>query len=221
MVDSVGRSEIPKILKPNPASDLLETLKSAAERFFTIHSVRYAVASAICVVLLYSCTAIVSRITTPATVALAKIGQESLAVRGRQNIPTEAVNALQAGRYDEAIDRLTALTLARSDSETTALNNYLLGIAFLHSAERSIIGFFPRYDRSAVLEGIRHLQISLRSAGNSPEYNDFQDGCRFALGKAALMLDDIPKAESYFLQVNERSNPYRMPARILLSSLSR
>jgi hypothetical protein len=175
-------------------------------------------------VCLFGAASITSSIITPVTVPLAKLNPESLMVRGENDIPVDVVDAIQSGCYNEAIDRLRALSLTPMDSTTEASIDYLMGIALLHTAESSYGGplnLFPHYDRAPVLDGIRYLQNALRISRTDDRRHDFQDGCRFTLGKASLMIGDIKKAEAYFLQVNERNNPFRMPARIILSSLSR
>lgn len=224
MVEAIGTSAIPQLLTFSPRKTLIDRFHIAVERVLPVPSMRFALGTMILVALIYGATAITSSIVTPASVPLAKLERESLVVRGEQSIPVEAVNAIQSGRYNEAIDRLRALSLTRMDSATQASVDYLLGIALLHSAESSFGGplnLFPHYNREPVLDGIRYLQNALRISRSDDQRRDFQDACRFTLGKASLMLDDIKKAEAYFLQVNERNNPYRMPARIILSSLSR
>lgn len=221
MVNSVGASEIPRLLTSAPRRGTADLFRIKLQQIIPIPSIRIAVGTIVLVAILYGAAAIVSSIVTPSTVPLAKLGQESLALRGEQNLPAEAVNALQSGRYEEAIDHLQALTHGRLDPETEATIHYLLGIALLHSAERSPLNLFSHYDHATVLDGMRYLQNALRISRTDDSRRDFQDACRFALGKASLMLGDVKKAESYFLQVNERNNPFRMPARIILSSLSR
>jgi hypothetical protein len=224
MVGSIGTSAVPQILISLPRRSLFDLFRAKIERLLPALSVRIAIGTLVIVALIYGATAVTSSIVTPVTVPLAKLERESLVVRGEQNIPVEAVNAIQSGRYSEAIDRLRALSLTRLDSTIQASVDYLLGIALLHSAESSFGGplnLFPHYNRAPVLDGIRYLQSALRKSRSDDRRRDFQDACRFALGKASLMLGDIRKAEVYFLQVNERNNPYRMPSRIILSSLSR
>jgi hypothetical protein len=59
-----------------------------------------------------------------------------------------------------------------------------------------------------------------RRVQNSAERTELQDACRFALGKASLMLGNNEKAAEYFSLVIERNNPYRLKARRILSTLS-
>jgi len=221
MVESIGATEIPRILTSAPRKGPIGLFQIRVRQILPVPSIRIAVETIVLVACLYGAAAVISSITTPAMVSLAKLDQESLALRGEQNLPVEAIGALQSGRYEEAIDRLQAIGRTRLDSVTEATVDYLLGIALLHSAERAPLNLFPHYDHTTVLDGMRYLQNAIRISWNDDHRRDFQDGCRFALGKASLMLGDVKKAESYFLQVNERNNPFRMPARIILSSLSR
>jgi hypothetical protein len=224
MVGSITASEIPHILTSAPRKSSLSVFRIKIEQLLPVPSVRIAVATVVLAVCVVGAASITSSITTPVTVPLAKLEPESLMVRGENDIPVDVANAIQSGRYNEAIDRLRAFLLTRMDSTTEASVDYLMGIALLHTAESSFGGplnFFPHYHRVPVLDGIRYLQNALRISRTDDRRRDFQDACRFTLGKASLMLGDTKKAEAYFLQVNERNNPYRMPARIILSSLSR
>jgi hypothetical protein len=224
MIGSITASEIPHILTPARREGLSGLFRVTLEKLFPIPSVRIAVGTIVLAAVLLGAASITSSLVTPPTVQLAKLEPESLMVRGENDIPSGVVEAIQTGKYDEALDKLRALSLTRMDSTTEASVDYLMGIAMLHSAESSIGGplhLFPHYDREPVIEGIRHLQNALRISRTDDRRLDFQDACRFTLGKASLMLGDRRKAETYFLQVNERNNPYRMPARIILSSLSR
>lgn len=221
MIDSIRATDIPRLLTSMPKKGLPGLFRMKVQQILPVPSVRIGLASVVLAAFLYGAAALTSAVVTPETMHLAKFGKESLALRGEQTVPVEALDALQSGRFDEAIDRLRALAITRLDSATEATVDYFLGIALLQSAERAPLNLFPSYDHTTVLNGMRYLQNALRISHGDDRRRDFQDACRFALGKASLMLNDIPKAESYFLQVNERNNPYRMPARIILNSLSR
>jgi hypothetical protein len=224
MIGSITASEIPYILTSAPRKGPLDVFWIKVEQILPFPSVRIAVGTVVLAVCFFGAASITSSVITPTTVPLAQLEPETLMVRGENDIPVDVVVAMQSGRYSEAITMLRAFSIKQMDSTTEASVDYLMGIALLHTAESSYGGplnLFPHYHRLPVLDGIRYLQNALRISRTDDRRHDFQDACSFTLGKASLMLGDIKKAEAYFLQVNERNNPYRMPARIILSSLSR
>lgn len=225
---SVYESNIPIIFQTMPKtsdnkyfSEVSSFIQELWHRFFFYPQIRYAFIAASTIIILYGAATLASVITASPYSSISAIEQESLVVRGKAG-SLATINALMTeGKFDEALIQLNGLHKFNNRYSDDPTVEYLIGIVNLATAEKSFLGLFTHYDREKVLDGTRSILEALRQIKDSTDRSELQDACRYALGKASLMLQDETEAKIYFTQVIERNNPYRSKARQILSKLNR
>jgi tetratricopeptide (TPR) repeat protein len=132
---------------------------------------------------------IISNLTKPAYFDLAKItnNREFSISRGRATDDFQrGIEAYDEENYNQAILFFNKDAKLNSSENTIFYTHYLLGLTYLESAQKSILGLFPHIDNDKVSNGIVNLKICIRE-NNSGEFQDINMNANYYLSKAYLM----------------------------------
>ena len=148
---------------------------------------------------------IISRISAPQYYGLAEIKDktEISFSRGRGSIEfMEGLRFLDENEYDEAIKYFDGDIVSNKNDETIFYSYYIVGITYLESAGKDVLGLFPSYDKDRVTMGIINLHecIQRNTSGKFPNINL---NAYYYLAKANLMLGNKAKAIEYLNNVIE------------------
>jgi tetratricopeptide (TPR) repeat protein len=114
---------------------------------------------------------------------------------------TEGLGQLGEGEYDKAIDNFSLYLHTYPDHYAS---QYYIGLCHLYKAEKKLFGVGYKFDNTETEKGIENLTAALRLCNDNKYY---QADCRWYLGKAYIMKDDIDNAKRQFLSIIELSLP--------------
>ncbi len=117
------------------------------------------------------------------TVRGERIGSESLQV---------GLESFEQGNYEMAIKSFNEY-LKSHPSDYFA--NFHLGLVYLLDGKESLLGLPYRYNSAHIQKGISYLNSAFVNTRNNAYY---QEDCLWFLGKAYIMLGEMPKAKQQF-----------------------
>ncbi len=164
---------------------------------------RYGFAISIVIGFLILSLAVVSNLTLPPYYKIAKLsnGSEFSISRGRAtNSFQEGLKSLEENNLDQAIIFFNEDIKQNGYDETIFYTYYIIGLTYLQESPKSVLGLFPTYDKSEVINGIKNLEECLRK-NNSGKFPNINMDSFYYLAKANLMLGDKQKAIKYLRMV--------------------
>ena len=111
---------------------------------------------------------------------------------------TEFQNGLQfyhQKKYDRAIEQFNLFIIENRDHYQ---GNYYLGLSYLFSAEKNLIGLAYKFDQENIKSGIEYIKKAQNLALDNLYY---QEDCFWFLGKAGLMSGNPDLAKEYFNKI--------------------
>ncbi len=164
---------------------------------------RYSLTLTILLVFIYFSAYLISDFTTPNYLNSASIKSErefyTTRSRGTDDFQ-KSLSALDGNNFEKGIKYLEKDIKDNSKDETIFYSYYILGIAYLQSAEKDYIGLFKSYDIKRVENGIENLKLALNK-NISGNFENVKFNTYYYLGKGYLMLDNIPAAKNYLTKV--------------------
>ena len=162
-----------------------------------------------------------SRMLTPVSIKFAALENTSdlYETRGRvTNEFQESLKAFENRDYNGTVNWLNKDIINNRGDETIFYSYYILGLAYLESAQTDVLGLFPSYDKTKVNLGISAFNKSLE-LNNSGRFRNINLDIYFFLAKADLMLNNITSARYYLNKVVSEKGSNMMEAKNILSGL--
>ncbi len=189
--------------------------------YFSSSGVRYSLAAALSVMLLYVAAFGVSEITTPGYIKIARIENfnQTEYTRGR-NTPAflKGQAALNNNDVDSAIKYFEEDLKNDGNNHTDFYTNYILGMIYLKKSESTVLGLFPSYDENELSKAIENFE-SVIAKNKSGMFENITNNAYFFLGKSYLLKNDLPRSEKYLKLVIENKGSRSDEARELLDQL--
>lgn len=161
---------------------------------------------------------LVSNITTSKLyrLAAAEDGLELSISRGRTTNDFElSIKAIEEKDYSAAIKYLQNDIKLNPNDETIFYSYFILGLTYLETAEKNILGLFPSFDKTSAALALENFKKSIEYNTSGKFQNVNLDSYFFA-AKAYLMLEDKKSAEEYLqIVVNEKGSKLNQAAAIL------
>jgi tetratricopeptide (TPR) repeat protein len=187
--------------------------------FSSMSRAKYAFTSLAAVLIVYISLFAVSSVITPDYRKALIDDQEFYTTRGRTSeLFQRGLDAIDRKDFDQAIKYLnTDLDMNRGE-ESIFYTHFVLGITYLHKAERNFLGLFESYDENDVQNGIENLNKSI-DLNNSGSFDNLKMDAHYFIGKSYLMLDDKKSAKEHLEVVVENKGSYYKKASELLTKL--
>jgi tetratricopeptide (TPR) repeat protein len=163
----------------------------------------------------------VSKLLTPSSVKYAHLESTSdlFETRGRVTHDfQESLKALENRDYEATVNWLNKDIVYNRGDETIFYSYYILGLAYLESAQTDIIGLFPSYDKTKVNQGISAFNKALE-LNNSGKFRNINLDIYFFLAKADFMLNNISGAKENLKKVVTEKGSNMNEAKKILSGL--
>ena len=154
-----------------------------------IWGVRFAFITSVSIILLFLSTVVISNLTKPAYYDLAKVtnNPEFSISRGRATDDFQrGIEAYDNENYNQAILFFDKDIKLNGNENTIFYTHYLLGLTYLESAQKSILGLFPHMDNNKIRDGIVNLNACVHE-NNTGEFQDINMNAYYYLSKAYLM----------------------------------
>jgi len=163
----------------------------------------------------------VSQLITPQSVKYANLGSISGHYETRGRVTSdfrESLKSFENQDYENAVRWLKNDIVKNSADESIFYSYYILGLAYLESSQKNVIGLFPSYDKTKVNNGVIALNkaMMLNNSGKFPNIN--LDIC-FYIAKADLMRNNISEAKVNLKKVISEKGSYMDDAKKILSGL--
>ncbi len=182
---------------------------------------KYSFAFTVLLVFVYFSAFIISDFTTPDYIGSASIKSErefyTTRSRGTDDFQ-KGLSAFDSDNFEKGINILEKDIRDNYKDETIFYSYYILGIAYLQSAEKDYLGLFKSYDNKKAENGIRNLKLSL-AKNTSGNFDNVKFNSYYYLGKGYLMLDDITNAKKYLQKVVDNKGSKMNDATKLLNEL--
>ena len=170
---------------------------------------RYAVVGISAVVIVLFSLLVVSNLSTSKYYKLASVGDSSdMSVsRGRTTNDFElSIKALEEKDYQSAIEYLKSDIELNKNDETIFYSYYILGLTFLETAEKNVLGLFPRFDKSSAESALQNFKKTIE-INTSGKFQNVNLDAYFYAAKASLMLENTQSAEEYLnIVINEKGS---------------
>lgn len=154
-------------------------------------SARYGIFTVLAIGLLYLSAFVISQAVSPDNYEYARIENEPdyYTTRGRMSGEFQAsLDALEKGEYTQAIASLEQDIKNNHGDATIFYSHYIIGLAYLETAEKNLLGLFPSYDQSAANKGLKNLESAI-VLNNTGKYQNITLDAYFYKAKALLMLN--------------------------------
>lgn len=141
----------------------------------------------------------ISNFTTPKYYDLAAITDVSgmMISRGRTTDDFElSIKALEEKNYDSAIEFLKSDIEQNKNDEPIFYSHYILGLTYLETTEKNILGLFPSFNKSNAQYALDNFNKTVE-LNNSGKFNNVNLDAYFYSAKAALMLEDTNSAKEF------------------------
>lgn len=179
---------------------------------------RYVYISAATVVVIYFGLLLLSSGITPSSQKFASLEKDADYYVTRGRVTTyfqESLKSLEAEDYNSAIANLKSDINENPDDETVFYSHYILGLAYLETAETNFIGLFPSYNKEQAIAGKEALLISIEK-NNSGKYPNITLNAYYYAAKASLMINDVNSAKEYLnIVVKEKGSKMNEAQKIL------
>lgn len=182
---------------------------------------RYAYVSAAAVIFIYFGLYLLSGGITPTSQKFAALEKDTDYYVTRGRVTTyfqESLKSLEAEDYKSAIANLKSDISENPDDETVFYSYYILGLAYLETAETNFIGLFPSYNKEQAIAGKDALLNSIEK-NNSGKYPNITLNAYYYAAKASLMIDDLNSAKEYLNIVVKEKGSKMNEAQKILSEL--
>jgi len=182
---------------------------------------RYAFAFSVFFVFVYVSAFMISDFTTPAYFNSASIKSErefyTTRSRGTDDFQ-KSLSAFDNDNFEKGIKYLEKDIKDNSSDNTIFYSHYILGIAYLQSAEKDYLGLFKTYDNNKVEKGIENLKLAI-TKNTSGNFENVKLNAYYYLGKGYLMLNDVTAAKNYLKKVVKNKGSKMKEALILLDKV--
>lgn len=141
----------------------------------------------------------ISNLTTSKYYDLAVITDESgmMISRGRTTDDFElSIKALEEKNYESAIEFLKSDIEQNKYDETIFYSHYILGLTYLETAEKNILGLFPSFNKSHARYALENFKKTIE-LNNSGKFININLDAYFYSAKAALMSEDTKSAKEF------------------------
>lgn len=182
---------------------------------------RYAVIGLSVMAILFFSLVVISNLSTSKYYKLASIRESSdISIsRGRTTNDYElSMKALEEKDYRSAIEFLKNDIESNPEDETIFYSYYILGLTYLETAEKNVLGLFRKFDKSDAESALQNFMktIELNTSG---KFQNVNLDAYFYSGKASLMLDDSKSAKEYLNIVVKDKGGKMNEARQILNEL--
>jgi TolA-binding protein len=205
-----------------PASASSAKLKQNRFQFsFKTRFIKYAFASGLATAVLCISLILISSLSTPQTIELAKVNNNSLfyVTRGRESSQFQrGLNFLGNKDYQDAAKSFEQDIRTNNNPETIFYAHYILGLTYLASSSKSFLGLFPSYDKEKVDEAIKNFNDCI-AENTSGRFLDITLNSYFYMAKANLALGKKDAAKKYFEMVIDGKGSKMDDANKLLEEL--
>jgi len=217
--DEALSRELEEILQLIRATEELEDEKKNADGRLTIGEpiLKYILRIAAVLVVLLGASVLASELTKGRYHDLARVDRVDFGVRWRGDAEEQiewARREFVGGDRDAAIRELERIVQLRPAGESMSVVHLMAGQMLLTTAEESVCGLFPRYDRQRVTRGMDHLAFAAQSTNNRVA----EEAHWFRL-KGFLMLDKPEEAKKEGEEVMRRHGEYENQTVILLDEI--
>ncbi len=165
--------------------------------------VKYSFAFTVLIVFVYFSAFLISDLSAPKYLNSASIKSEREFYTTRSRGTDDFQKSLSAFDNDNFVNGIKYLKkdiIDNSKDETIFYSYYILGIAYLQSAESDVLGLFKSFDKTKVSKGIKNLKLSI-SKNNSGSFENIKFNSYYYLAKGYLMLNDVASAKAYLNKV--------------------
>lgn len=171
--------------------------------------------------ILFFSLVVISNLSTSKYYKLASIRESSdISIsRGRTTNDYElSMKALEEKDYRSAIEFLKNDIESNPEDETIFYSYYILGLTYLETAEKNVLGLFRKFDKSDAESALQNFMktIELNTSG---KFQNVNLDAYFYSGKASLMLDDSKSAKEYLNIVVKDKGSKMNEARQILNEL--
>ncbi len=161
----------------------------------------------------------ISSAVTPSYYGLTTVDQPTFSVRGTASSLSDGIVRLQEKDYEAAISEFQRLIREEHGSEEALVAGCLEASARLSTARRSLLGLFPSFDRTRVDSAIADLASVLSRLPADGRAGMLEQECRYMLGQAWLMEDNVEKARYEFQLGAKLQGSKRQACRDILQEL--
>jgi hypothetical protein len=161
-------------------------------------STRYGIIAVLTIGIIYFTALVISQAVTPDNIEYAQIKNETdfYTTRGRMtNEFQSSLEALENKQYLKAIKHLELDIKNNTGDATLFYSYYILGLAYLETAENNILGLFPSYDQPSVVKGLKNLDMAI-NLNNTGRFRNVALDAYFYRAKALLMLGRNKEAKN-------------------------
>jgi tetratricopeptide (TPR) repeat protein len=136
--------------------------------------------------------------------------------RGRTTDDFElSMKALEDKEYQSAIEYLKSDIDLNSKDETIFYSYYILGLTYLETAEKNVLGLFPSFDKSSAELALQNFKKTIEK-NTSGKFQNVNLDAYFFAAKASLMVDDTKSAKDYLnIVVNDKGSKMNEARQIL------
>lgn len=182
-------------------------------------AIKYAFASVTAIAIIYFGLFFVSSITTPDYKKSFLDDEDFYTSRGRASESFQrGLDAIDNKNFDAAIKYLEEDLAANSESETIFYTHFILGITYINKAENDYLGLFKSFNREDVMKGIESFNKSIQ-LNTSGSFDNLKLDAHYYIGKAYLLIDNIPSAKKHLKIVVDGKGSYYKKAEELLKIL--
>jgi len=182
---------------------------------------RYAIIGISAMAIIFFSLMVISSITTSKYYNLASLGDlaDMSVSRGRITDDFELIiKSLEEKDYRRAIEYLQSDIELNKNDETIFYSHYVLGLTYLETAEKDLLGMFPSFDKSSAEAALQNFKrtIELNTSG---KFENVNLDAYFYAAKASLMLEDSKSAKEYLNIVVKEKGSKMSEARQILNEL--
>ncbi len=182
-------------------------------------AIKYAFASVTAIALIYLGLFFVSSITTPDYKESFLDGEDFYITRGRVSESFQrGLDAIDNKNFDTAIKYLKKDIAENAENESIFYTHFILGITYINKAENNYLGLFKSFDRIDVEKGIESFNKSIQ-LNTSGSFDNLNLDAQYYIGKAYLLIDDIPSAKEHLKIVVDEKGGFYKKAEALLKIL--
>jgi hypothetical protein len=161
---------------------------------------------------------VVSIVSTSKYYRLAALGEtvDMSGSRGRTTNDFElSMKALEDKEYQSAIEYLKSDIDLNPKDETIFYSYYILGLTYLETAEKNLLGLFPSFDKSSAEAALQNFKKTIEN-NTSGKFQNVNLDAYFYAAKASLMVDDTKSAKDYLnIVVNDKGSKMNEARQIL------
>lgn len=182
---------------------------------------RFAYASVAAVIFIYFGLYFLSGSLTPNAQKFAALDQDTDYYVTRGRVTThfqESLKSLEGEDYESAIANLKLDINENPGDETVFYSYYILGLAYLETAETNFIGLFPSYNSQRANAGKDALLKTIEQ-NTSGKYPNITLNAYYYAAKACLMINDLQNAKEYLSIVVKNKGSKMNEAQIILYGL--